>query len=138
MTQELLSLVLPVLWALIGTLIGLLLYRSSSAFFSSTQKTQKGTRAIRLTGSIAIAAIAFYGMKAATPPERLLGARQGTVLVPEYKVNELAEFITQLDRTALEVQACVATIVDETCKEKTQSLKNEASTMQAKIADLKQ
>jgi hypothetical protein len=123
---------------LVGTLIGLLLYRTSSAFFSETAKTKSGVRAIRLTGSVVIAALAFYGMKISTPSQRLLGQQQGMAQVPESKIEELSNLATALDRSVLEVQACVNTQVDQGCLNKVQLLKNDTSTLTAKVATLKQ
>ena len=49
----------PVVWAIVATAIGLVLYKSSSALIEQ----RKEGRTIRLTGSVAIAVLTFFGLR---------------------------------------------------------------------------
>jgi hypothetical protein len=71
MRTDLITLLLPIAWASVATVIGLVLYRSSKALIQSVTTSEAKKRTIRLTGSVAIAALAFFAMKWATPAQRL-------------------------------------------------------------------
>lgn len=58
---------LPILWTIVSTIVSLILYKSSSAFFESKRSREGETRRIRLVGSIVIAALVFLALWRATP-----------------------------------------------------------------------
>jgi hypothetical protein len=66
-----LRVLLPVIWAIVSTIIALLLYKTSKALFVSDEKRSENENKVRrrlsLAGSVVIAGIAFVGMKYATP-----------------------------------------------------------------------
>jgi hypothetical protein len=97
--MELLTLVLPVFWAIVATTIGLILYRSSASFFVSEARGQRSTRKLRLAGSVVIAGLAFYSMQQATPTERLKSDQSA----------ELTRLAVDIDQHVLELSACFAT-----------------------------
>jgi hypothetical protein len=121
MTLDTLSLLLPILWALIATVVGLLLYKTSEALFESKQKDETGTKRLRLLGSVTIAALAFYGMKYATPSERLRAAPiipEGSIVLKRNDVENLHGLTVKLDRSSLDLQGCLTTLDAADCREK--------------------
>ena len=125
MNKDLFTLFLPIFWAIVSTMIGLVLYKSSSALFEQTQGNDTDKKRIRLAGSVTIAALAFYGMKTATPSSRLLIASPGMISVEgAFSFDKLQESSIALDRLALEVQGCVSTIDDQRCREKINEFKD--------------
>jgi|HubBroStandDraft_6_1064221.scaffolds.fasta_scaffold259753_2 hypothetical protein len=121
MSCEALTLFLPVIWALVGTAIGLLLYKSSSALYQG--------KGLRLTGSVVIAALAFYGMLRATPSGRLAGPQEGMSMVHSNTLDAAREMTKGLDRKVLELQACAATLADQSCQKQLLDLKVESSAL---------
>jgi hypothetical protein len=59
MKMSVLQLFVPIVWMVIATIVGLVLYRTSKAVVR--------LKSIRVAGSAAIALVAFYGMYKATP-----------------------------------------------------------------------
>lgn|GEM_PF-2921978 len=133
MSQDVLTLLLPVIWAIIATVIGLALYKTSDAFFESTQKNKQGAKKIRLVGSVTIAALAFYGMRLATPSQRLQGINEGAVIVNSSDVKALYELSTKLDNSSLELEGCVHTEDIEDCSRKVEDVRNQISSLNASL-----
>ena len=103
------TLMLPVIWAVVATGIGLLLYKSSRAVFEdSAQRQGLRNRRIRLTGSIVIAAIAFLGMERSTPRERLYELPVGSLIVQRSAIQEMYENAVEIDRLSLELAGTLA------------------------------
>jgi hypothetical protein len=96
---EVLTLVLPVVWAIAATVVGLILYKTSAALFESKTTDKTRSKRIRLTGSVTIAALSFVGMWYATPSERLKSADMAT----------LRAIAADIDRESLEMAACSST-----------------------------
>src|SRR5260370_25129251 len=97
MSREIKVAVLPCLWALLATVIAVSLYKTSSALFEETQ----GKRRIRLTGSVTIAALAFYGLKWATPD--MPKVQPGMQTVSTVDLKRSYDVAVSLDRAALEL-----------------------------------
>ena len=73
-----LQILIPVVWAVVATLVGLALYRTSEAMVQ--------VRAARVAGSAAIAVLAFYGLYRATPASLL--THGGHLEVIQQQVDE--------------------------------------------------
>jgi hypothetical protein len=131
------SLFLPVIWAAVSTVVALLLYRTSSAFFSQTEKNKSGTRVIRLTGSVVIAAVAFLGMKAATPSQLLLGEDPGLVSVSVSQLDELSALSITVEQTSLALSGCLAAIVNQSCLDKARTLSGDTARLRQGLSDLR-
>jgi len=97
--------------------------------FDKSDTNEKQRTRIRLTGSVTIAALAFYGLKLATPAERLLGSRQNTVNIEISAVTNFQESARRLDRSVLEIEGCVTTEVDDVCKRKIVDLKSQSTAL---------
>lgn len=72
--MSLLQIFLPVIWTVVAVLVGLVLYKTSESVVQ--------VRVARVTGSAAIAAIAFYGLYRATPRELLAPSTTGNLSIP--------------------------------------------------------
>src|SRR4051812_25442522 len=123
---EIITLLLPVIWAVIATVIGTVLYKTSQALFEQTNYSKAGRRTIRLVGSVTIAALAFGGMWYATPSSRLGGLPQGAVIIESNDAKRMFELTTDLDRSTLELQACANTLNLSQCVEQINSIRNQA------------
>jgi hypothetical protein len=124
-----LTLLLPVLWAVIATLIGLALYKTSKALFESQKSNTTASRRIRLTGSVTIAALAFYGMKWATPPQRLQAIPEGAIVVKANDLGKLYDLSTELDRSSIQLEGCTSTLSVADCKEEIRRVRNQTVSM---------
>lgn len=118
-------LLLPIGWAIVATGIGLLLYKSSSALIQQKDKT----RTLRFTGSAAIAALAFFGLRWAS--------HQLMDLVPVDNMIEIQNTAKNLDRKLLEVQACAATLADDACQQKVREAKEQSGSLAEMVSKLK-
>lgn len=130
MNLDILSLLLPILWAVIATGIGLVLYKTSEALFESTSVSNVGKRRIRLVGSVTIAALAFYGMKLATPSDRLRvspSVPEGAIVVKTSDVESLHNLSIKLDRAAFEAQGCVNTLDSADCSDKLSTMQEQTT-----------
>jgi hypothetical protein len=100
---------IPIVWAIVATGLGLLLFRSSEAVFERVQKSKSTKTKLRLVGSVTITAVVFYGLQRATPPEWLNRVPTGMQLVQSQDLAALRTAAYDADNLALEVQACIVT-----------------------------
>jgi azurin len=103
--MQVLTLVLPILWAIVAAVIGLALYRSSAALFDSATTNASTKRRIRLTGSVAIAGFAFFAMRSATPRERL-----------DMSHNLVLSQANEIDRATMDAMGALASNDVISCK----------------------
>ena len=113
-------LLLPIVWAIVATVVGLILYKTSRAFIQDTSVEATGRpskeaefksekrRRIRLTGSIAIATVTFAGLWYATV--NLVDSRTEQVL-QEFERNAV-----EIDRRLLSAQAAISSGNDLTAR----------------------
>jgi hypothetical protein len=88
--MQVLRLLLPVLWAVVATVIGWFLYKWSTAKIESKR--------LAFTGAVVIAAMAFYGMFRATPASLLLDPQLGAA---SRAAAELADTAAQADKDCI-------------------------------------
>ncbi|BCG65195.1 MAG: hypothetical protein methR_P3020 [Methyloprofundus sp.] len=105
--QDYVILFLPVAWALIATLIGIVLYKSSDAFFEQTSGQKNQKRTLRLTGSVVIAALAFYGIKNATPDQNLLATAPGMLQVSIAELQSIESKLEENINDLLILESCL-------------------------------
>jgi hypothetical protein len=103
--MEAITLFLPVIWAIVATALGIILYRTSAALFEDQRRSRTQTRTLRLTGSVVIAGIAFLGIRGATPADRLAMPRAA-----------LRAELDEIDRSILEAQAALTNEDPSGCK----------------------
>jgi hypothetical protein len=121
-TTDLVTLLLPVLWAIISAAIALVLYRTSEALFESVERSKTRTRRIRLAGSVAIAALAFYGMSKYTPSSRLTWDTRGIVTG-----------LNEIDRDVLDAQGALAANDIQTCGSALRRLQHAAAQLRQQV-----
>lgn len=121
-TADLVTLLLPVLWAIISAAIAMMLYRTSEALFESVEKSKTRTRRIRLAGSVAIAALAFYGMSKYTPSSRLTWDTRG-----------LVAGLNEIDRAALDAQGALAVNDIQSCGSALRRLQHAATQLRQQV-----
>jgi hypothetical protein len=124
---ELLRALLPVLWAVVSTFIGLVLYRSSAAFFEQTRQKPGSTRKIRLVGSICIAAIAFYGLRESTPTALLTGVPKDSQLIRSSDLQGIVEAAEQADSALLKLTACANITQPSQCQAELSAVRDRIS-----------
>ena len=113
--MEYIILLLPVIWATTATIIGLLLYKSSKAFFSNELKNGATSKRIRLVGSVVIAAAAFLGMKISTPSASLDLQDEDEIQLNKSEMNQLVKNFKKLDRALMEGMGCYSAIDSSYC-----------------------
>jgi hypothetical protein len=122
--------ILPVIWALTSTLVALLLYRSSKAFFSQTESVQGRTRRVRLVGSIVIAAVVFLGLRSASPSRDV--SPDDTVL-HRAEFNALMGALADLRSASDALEVCLNMTAVSECREQVETLRAQASRSRAAI-----
>jgi hypothetical protein len=120
--MELIRLFLPVIWAFTGTIIGLVLYRSSAAFFEQTKRKEGEVRRIRLVGSICIAGVVFLGLWNATPASIQKGVPDDAKLVRRVEVQAAAESLEQANAAATALIACATITPPAQCRAELQEV----------------
>ena len=137
MDIEIITLFLPVCWAVVSTIIALVLYKSSEAFFESNNKTKGKQRKIRIVGSVTIAAVAFFGMQYATPKERLKQLPKGSIILQQYDIRKLHELSVNIDRNSLELLGCSTTATTITpCKININKIREAAVSLNSTIKNI--
>lgn len=96
---------IPVAWIVVSTIVGLVLYRTSKAFFTQKDNSQ-GSRQIRLTGSVVIAALAFTALWKTTPNEMLVGMSEGKILVAQDAIERAIRSTEQVVASFDRLDAC--------------------------------
>lgn len=133
--RDLTVIFLPVIWAIVATGIGMLLYRSSKALFTASTTQVRG---IRLTGSAAIAAVAFFGIKWATPAATLNVVDPGQVVVSQSALETVAAKADDLEDELVTANGDVATCVSVIdCRERVAGARGKATELTAAIAKLR-
>ena len=136
MSMDLVRATIPVVWALVGTLIGLVLYKSSSAFFEQTQKSEGSTRRIRLVGSVVIAALVFLGLRQSTPTPLLTGVPGNSKLVRSAEILGLSEVADQADAAMLSLTGCASISRPDQCRVEMDVVKDRIGQIRARIREI--
>jgi hypothetical protein len=84
----------------------MLLYKSSRALFAAGESASLPVKRIRLTGSAAIAAVAFLAMWQATPTAALEEAAKETRPVSRHQVRALLENSRRIETQIMDLSAC--------------------------------
>lgn len=106
--MTLLNIFMPVIWAVVAAAIGMSLYKTSDALVEETSRQQIRGRRIRLTGSAAIAALAYASMWYATVHDKNIGLREN--ISQGYRTS------VAVDRLTLEALAAVTNGDADSCK----------------------
>jgi hypothetical protein len=97
---------LPIVWAIVATIIALLLYRTSKALFDSESVPNIFAKQIRLTGSVVIAGLAFLGMKWSTPEDFIRTAASEHDIRLQQRIDGLIEATRNTETSIAELAAC--------------------------------
>ena len=107
MSQVSWALLLPMLWAIVSAAIGLILYKSSTALVAGDGNVGPfRSKEVRLTGSVAIAALVAVGLWYATPEAALDVAARDARIVPQSRLVALHEASLLTESRMAEVAAC--------------------------------
>ena len=117
---------LPVVWAIVATVIALTLYRTSAALFDGTRRSSTETKRLRLAGSVVIAALAFLGMKLATPSANLKEISEGTVLVRGELIGDVRDAVEDLSAATDALEGCHLIAAAGQCSAELQQIKDRA------------
>src|SRR5215467_11904438 len=124
---------LPVAWAIVATIIGLVLYKSSEALFEQTRRSSGETRRIRLVGSVVIAAVAFGGMKYSTPSAVLDPYPADSLLISKAKIQMLLDQSSRVEDSLLPLGACLSLEAGKQCQKDYDSVLSAAGATTASI-----
>jgi hypothetical protein len=114
---------LPIVWAIVGSALGLLLYKYGKAAVNRN--------GVRLGGASAIGVVAFYGMMVAT--QHFIDPTTNMSLVPVGDMRRIYNLAVDVDRISLELQGCSSTLDSEACSEKVQILKAKTGELAALV-----
>jgi len=114
--REYVVLMLPVVWALVATFIGIILYRSSEAFFESVSGSRNKKKTLRLTGSVVIAVLAFYGIKSSTPGGNLYLNSPSIVQVSSEKLLNIRSKLKDYSDVMIAIESCMELDQAGNCK----------------------
>ena len=117
MSREYVVLLLPVAWALVSAIIGVLLYKSSDALFEQITASRGQKRTFRLTGSIVIAAVAFYGIKSSTPSQNLLTNDPGMIQVSATELRALQNRLSENKNDLIILESCLELDQSGSCRD---------------------
>jgi hypothetical protein len=113
--REYLVILLPVVWLLGATIVGLILYKSSEAFFEKRGQSANHQKRIRIAGSALIAAIAFLGLRESTPVDTLRVNTPGTSLVRDADLMALVRTLQRIEDQLVVLRSCIAIDQRGTC-----------------------
>lgn len=105
-TEELIRLLLPVIWAVVSTLIGLILYKTSSAFFEESHQREGFKRKIRLMGSVVIAALTYLALWQSTPSSLQLGVPDDSITVRSTDIAAASEDVKEAAAAIIHLVGC--------------------------------
>lgn len=117
MSREYVILLLPVAWALVSAVIGVFLYKSSNALFEQLDVSQGKKRTFRLTGSILIAAVTFYGIKSSTPSQNLITNSPNMIQISITDLRSLQSKSNENKDDLLLLESCLELDQSGNCKD---------------------
>jgi len=136
--MELLTLLLPVVWILVATAVGLVLYRSSEALVEDMVSEKTRRQRVRLTGAFAIAIVSFFAMKLSTPDSRLQLLPVGKVVVDESVVALVLAGSERTSSISMLVAAKLAAGDVTAARESLRAMSQEVAQLQAAAKSLRQ
>jgi hypothetical protein len=108
---------LPIIWVVVSTAVGLILYKTSKAFFEhGSQRADGQVRRVRLVGSVVIAGATLLALWKVTPNEALSDLSDPRARIPREFVAELREASRGLDLAMGQLEACAAVTVAGQCE----------------------
>jgi hypothetical protein len=111
-----LTFIIPIMWVIVATAAGLILYKSSTAVFVGQNRSPDGTKRLRLAGSACIAALVFYGLKWSTPEDALHPATTS-------QLQELSDMLQHARNQVDQLFACTKIAPPVECKTEIESLR---------------
>lgn len=98
--------IIPVVWAIVSSVLALFLYRTSSAFFEQETANTAGVQRIRLVGSIVIAGAIFGALRWATPPILVTGLSDDSVIVSKAALTATSSTIQDAKNVLDKLTTC--------------------------------
>lgn len=117
MMERYVIIALPIIWAVVSTVIALILYKSSDALFEQRFPVKSERRRVKLVGSIVIAAIVFLGLAKFTDlsPFSDISKNQRRVLVST--LGEHRHNLVVLRNAYEEMNGCVSVTTADQCEQ---------------------
>lgn len=110
---------IPILWAVLAAVLALVLYKTSTGVFGRDEVGKDATRKLRLTGSIVVAGVIFFGLKWATPSQLLVGT-SGSQSVKTATHNANIDAVLQ---SLQDLDACAEITVPQQCRKELDALR---------------
>jgi len=130
--MEFLRVLLPILWVIVSTVIGILLYQKGTAVVERLVKRKTSVQRVRFTGSVAIAVAAFCGMSFTTP-----AFQAGKISVDVSALKNVTALSVRIDDLVLLIQGeCSSAILDDRCKQKLADLKDDSNSMRVALGQM--
>jgi hypothetical protein len=128
--MEYVKLFLPIGWVIVSTVVGVILYRTSDAFFEKVSKDKSSRQQLKLTGSVVIAALTFLGMYYVTPRGALTPKPEGMQYVASVEVQRLLDRVHDVQDRLLALSACLSVSSPKDCSGQLQDAQTSATSLE--------
>lgn len=135
-TEELIRLLLPVIWAIVSTLIGLILYKTSSAFFEESRQNEGFKRKMRLMGSVVIAALTYLALWQSTPTALQLGVPDDSMIVRRADIAASSEDVKEAAAAIIHLVGCTEITSAAQCASEIELVSDRISNADRKLDSL--
>ena len=126
--------VLPVIWVVVATIVGVILYKTSKIVLESASQSEARKRQLRFVGSAVIATVAFVGMQQATPEYQPLPA--GSTILRTIDMHSLQELSREAYISRMELGACLSHHKFSECSAEYSRLANALESLHGKSQQL--
>jgi hypothetical protein len=120
--MEYIKLMLPMVWVAVSTGVGLILYRTSGAWFNSLHASEKSKKNLKLTGSIVIAGVTFFAIYYVTPSDALVAKPAGMEYVSVVELQRLEDRVHKVQDDQLALSACLSANLPKDCSSQMQDV----------------
>jgi hypothetical protein len=127
---EYIKLFLPIGWVVVSSVVGVLLYRTSDAFFDSLSKDDTSRKRLKLTGSIVIAAVTFFGIYYVTPRGALDPMPSGMQYVSTVALQRFTDNVGAVQDKMLSLSGCLSISPPKDCAGQLQDVQSSVGSLE--------
>lgn len=115
MNSDLVPLLAPLVWAIVSTVIALLLYKTSEGIFTHGGGEGDTKNRLRLTGSVVIAGCVFFALWKTTNPAVMQTGSEKSQGAQARTFQQIANEATEAQLALGELQACIQQVEQPEC-----------------------
>lgn len=136
MLDNYIPLILPIVWAIVATIVALTLYRTSQAVFEQEDIRETSRRKLRLVGSVVIAALVFWGLAHYTPMENYSKLDKGQVRIDRALLLAHQIRVRDLNVSNEDLFGCASITAVRECSSHLDELRTRSKELQESADDL--